>query len=135
MFPIVIAAALWGKAWRGTRVTFRCDNDAVVWALSSRSTRDPSLMHLLRCLFFLEASFQFEHEAHHLPGKANLAVDALSRNHVVDFFLICPQAPKSPIVVPPDSCKLLSDRSLKWTSPNWKRLFSSSLQAASQREL
>ena len=56
-FPIVVAAAIWGRAWSKTRVTFRCDNWAVVAALTSRSVRDPSLMHLLRCLFFFEAYY------------------------------------------------------------------------------
>ena len=39
--------------WRGLRVLWRCDNQAAVHAVLARSCRDKSLMHLLRCLFFL----------------------------------------------------------------------------------
>ena len=34
LVPIVIAAALWGELWRGTRVQFRSDNQVVVATLS-----------------------------------------------------------------------------------------------------
>ena len=37
LFPIVVAAAVWGDTWSSHGITFRCDNQAVVAALSSRS--------------------------------------------------------------------------------------------------
>ena len=43
LFPLVVAAAIWGVRWKGGSVLFRSDNQAVVAALSSYSARDPPL--------------------------------------------------------------------------------------------
>ena len=56
LFPLVVSAAVWGSSWRGSRVSFLSDNQAVVHVLSSRSAKDPALAHLMRCLFFLRPS-------------------------------------------------------------------------------
>ena len=127
LLPIVIGAALWGKAWTGTRVTFICDNLGVVQALSSRCVRDPHIMHLLRCLSFIEARFDFEHMANHIAGKDNRAADALSRNHIGTFHNLVPHAPRMPLFIPAHLLELLSDPSLDWTDARWARLFSASL--------
>ena len=129
LFPVVVAAAIWGKHWSQSCVEFQSDNQAVVAALSNRSARDPQLMHLLRCLFFLEAHFGFEHRAHHRPGKENLIADALSRGRITEFRSLFPQAAKEPSPVPPALEELLLDLSLNWTSPRWRALFDATLLA------
>ena len=50
LVPIAIAAAIWGPEWSDHRS--QCDNAAVVAVLNSGNSRDPELMHHLRCLFF-----------------------------------------------------------------------------------
>ena len=75
---------------------FISDNQATVMALSSRSAHDTDLMHLLRCLFFFEAHFKFEHKSIHIPGKVNVAKDALSRDKLDMFFSIFLQANRTP---------------------------------------
>ena len=82
LFPIVLAAALWGRKWQGKQVLFRTDNKAVVAALASYSACDPPLVHLLRSLFFIEAHFNFEHKVVHIPGEENGIADALLRSDV-----------------------------------------------------
>ena len=114
-------------------VVFKCDNEAVVRALSSRAVQDPMLMHLLRCLFFLEAHFGFEHRGTHIAGKLNGAADALSRDNLQPYFDLYPQAPKMPLNIPHELYSLLSNRSLDWTSQHWKELFRDTLRAVSQR--
>ena len=125
---LVAAAAIWGRFWSGKRVMFLSDNQAVVQALSTGSARDPSLLRLLRCLFFFEACFRFEHSASHVAGNDNIAADALSRNNLTSFFASLPQAPRSPLVVPPPLIQLLLDRRLSWTSPRWRHLFTAILE-------
>ena len=134
LLPIVLSAGLWGYGFKGTTVTFQSDNQAVVSALTTRSVRHPHLMHLLRCLFFFEEHFQFDHRATHIPGSINCAADALSRNKVDDFFSIYPQAIHQPTVIPQALVTLLTDASLQWTSPRWRSLFVDSLQAVSPHQ-
>lgn len=133
LVPIVISATIWGGHWADSRVTFRCDNEAVVHVLSSRTARNSSLAHLLQCLFFMEAHFGFDHGALHIPGKCNRAADALSRDRLQVYLSIFPQAPTSPAVIPVELVELLSDRSLTWISPRWRTLLRNTLQMVSPR--
>ena len=76
--------ALWGRQWKGTTVRTNCNNKAVVIAINSRYTWDPFLMHVLRCIFFFSATFDFNLTAAHIPGCYNTLADAISRNkHVL----------------------------------------------------
>lgn len=103
------------------------DNMAVVAALSARSARHPIMSHLIKCLFFWEARYNFEYSAEHLAGKRNSAADALSRDHVSLFFSLTPQAMAAPTAIPPQVVSLLLDSNLHWTSPTWVSRFRDSL--------
>ena len=48
LFPIVVAAYLWGPQWASRRVEFQCDSELVVVVLSSGTSRDSKLMVLMR---------------------------------------------------------------------------------------
>ena len=133
LVPIVASAAVWGKQWSGCHVRFRSDNMAVVLVLASNSTKDSDLSHLLSCLFFLEAAFNFEHSARHVKGVDNEAADAISRNRANRFRSLHPQASPSPTPISHSLRQLLTDRFLTWTSPNWGILFANILQEASPR--
>ena len=124
LLPIVLSLALWGSRWSGSRVLFRTDNQAVVAALTSFSARDPTMSHLLRCLFF----FDVEHKVVHLPGRDNALADAISRNKVDQFFSLCPQASPIPKAIPTSAVSLIMDTSLTWTSPRWSDLLNNTLQ-------
>ena len=132
LFPVVVAAAIWGKHWTGLCVQFQSDNQAVVAALSTRATRSPQIMHLLRCLFFFEAHFGFEHRASYIPGPENRLADALSRDRVNMFLSLSPQAARLPEAVPTPLSVMLLDLSLTWTSQRWKDLFRATLHEVSQ---
>ncbi len=56
--PVVVAAAIWGPNWWGQKVLFLSDNMAAVAAICSGAAKDPSIRHLLRCLFFFAAAWQ-----------------------------------------------------------------------------
>ena len=133
LVPILVSAAVWGSSWRGTVVLFVSDNQAVVTCLTNRTAHDPLIAHLLRCLFFLEAHFGFEHKSQHISGSRNTAADALSRNRLSEFFFRYPQAPRSPTQVPSCLIELLSDKTLRWTSPRWHLLFIHILQEVSPK--
>ena len=49
LFPIVMAAYLWGPQWASRRVNFLLDNRPVVDILRSGTSRTPTIMSLVRC--------------------------------------------------------------------------------------
>ena len=55
LLPIVVAAATWGRHWRGQVVVCHCDNQAEVAALGVGYCREMDMAFLLKCLFFLDA--------------------------------------------------------------------------------
>ena len=101
MLPIILSAAVWGPHWpAAAHVTYHCNNSAVVASLSSRSSKVDHLMHLMRCLFYIEAYHGFTVHCTHLPGAQNTAADALSRNVLPIFHLQVQGADPSPTPLP-----------------------------------
>ena len=109
LFPVVVAAHVWGHCWRRHRILFRVDNEAVVAILNSRTSRDPHIMVLLRSLLFAAARFGFTFSAEHVAGVRNGIADALSRFHMQVFRSLAPNANRYPTAIP---AQLLS--SLTW---------------------
>ena len=129
LVPIVIAAALWGPRWHGRCIGFCTDNMTVVEVLHSRTASDPLLMHLLLCLVFYAAVHHYDFVGEHIPGKDNIAADALSRNNLALFSCLFPQAMKVPI--PQPVLDLLLVVRPNWGSHEWTSLFRDSWTRAS----
>ena len=53
--PIVIGCVVWGPYLKKQHVLFQCDNNSLVTCISKGYSKDPSVMHLLRCLWFFIA--------------------------------------------------------------------------------
>ena len=130
LLPILIAAAIWGHSWSGRQVMARCDNSAVVAVINSRWSRERDLMQLLRCLFFIEAYFQFHLLAVHLPGVDNECADDLSRNRLSAFREKVHEASSLPSPIPSSLLQWLLHPQLDWTSASWTQLFSTSVRKA-----
>ena len=130
MLPIIMAAAVWGEQWRGRQATCFCDNQAVVAVLSSRSCREDHLMHMLRCLFYIEAYHGFSLRCVHVPGASNRVADALSRNALPSFFAQVPGADPDPQPVPRHLINALLCKSGDWLSPTWREQFGSTIHRA-----
>ena len=129
LVPIVVSAAVWGKQWQGQSILCRCDNLAVVHAIGNRSCRDPSLMHLLRTLFFFEAHYHFALCAEHIAGVDNILADDLSRNNLSSFVQRCPFLPDStPTPIPSCLRDMLLHTKPDWNSPAWTQLFRDTLR-------
>ena len=135
MVPIVVAAAIWGHHWSGKKVLFRSDNSATVAAVQSGSARDPSLRHLLRCLFFIAATRQFDYSATHIPGVRNTAADALSRDRAHLLATLVPSANSIPSFIPLSLQDLLLRTDVSWTSTLWRESFIHSLDSVSPKTL
>ena len=130
LLPILFAVAVWGAQWGGRLVECRCDNMAVVSVVNSGRSQDKTLMHLLRCLFFMAAHFQVHVRASHIPGVKNVAADALSRNDLPRFLQVVPEAVQQPTPIPQSLVDLLVMEQPDWLSPHWSRRFSACCKQA-----
>jgi hypothetical protein len=101
LFPIVVAAHVWGCQWQRLQVEFLSDNVAVVAVINSGTSRDPLSMHLLRRLVLVACQFHFSISARHVPGRHNAAADFLCRSRLQDFRRCHPAADPDPDIVPP----------------------------------
>lgn len=124
LFPILMAAAMYGRHWSGSNILCRCDNQAVVTVLQSRYAKDHRMMHLLRLLFFFEARYHFHTTAQHIPGMHNTLADSISRNKHALFLSQCPDMQHNPVVIPSDLLNLLFIQE-DWTSSSWLEMFRS----------
>ena len=66
-----------------------------MWRTSGYAKHE-DVMHLMRCLFFITASFSLSVISQHLPGCHNQAADALSLDNLQLFHYLVHQAPLSP---------------------------------------
>ena len=110
LFPIVVAAAVWGQQWVSRRVEFLCDNESVVAILKSGTSRDHHLMVLLRHLSLLAVRHSFAFTASSVRGKANPVADALSRFQFQRFRCLAPQANPDPCPIPASLLVALDSR-------------------------
>ena len=131
LVPVVLSAVMWGPFWKGQHVLFHIDNMAVVQVVEKLSAYDPRLCHMLRCLYFYSAHFQFTFSATHIPGVQNIAADALSRHNLTLFRTLYPQLQQH--TVPPSLVNLYLGQPPDWNSTAWMRLFVASLLPASPR--
>ena len=101
LFPVVVAASLWGHRWATKRVEFCSDNMAVVSVLSSGTSKDPNMMVLLRYLSLVAACNSFAFTASYTPGRDNSIDDASSRFDFQCFHHLAPHAAPMATPIPP----------------------------------
>ena len=104
---IVIAATIWGKRWSKKTIIAQCDNAAVVAIINSGTSKDCEAMHLMRCLAFISAKYEFSLFATHISGVSNVLADALSRNNAQYFLSNYPQAHTTACTIPQELYELL----------------------------
>lgn len=122
LFPIVLACAVWGRLWQGTYVLCHSDNVAAVFQVNKLHARDPLAAHLLRCLAFFQAAFDFRIRAVHISGQFNTGADDLSRDRASKFLAAHPAASPHPTQVSSQVLDLLFQYQVDWTSHQWRQL-------------
>ena len=110
--------------WKGAKVISYSDNTTVVSVLNSRYSKDKTLSQLLRCLFFVEAYYNFKTYGCHVPGSQNEIADSLSRNQLHIFFNKLPNADSTPTAISPLLLQWLLQPTQDWISPHWMQQFS-----------
>jgi len=128
LIPVVVAAVVWGKQWKGLDVKCHSDNQAVVAVMQTRTSRDPNIMHLLRCLSFMEARFEFYLSAEYIPGSQNDLADDLSSNRLSSFLQKATRVSLKPTAIPQSLRDLLLVEKPDWLSQSWTHLFNNTLR-------
>lgn len=100
LYPIVVAAILWGKEWERKRILFHCDNISVVYILNKGRSPCSSIMKLMRRLVIVETVNNFHFVARHVPGYKNQIADSLSRLNFQKFKQLAPDAAPYPCAIP-----------------------------------
>ena len=130
LIPIILACNVWGHSWQGHQILCHCDNQVVVAALRSCTSKAKGLMHLLHCLAFVEA----QHQCHIQPNtRANHLADDLSRDNLASFLSKVPSASPTPAPISSSLLELLLDPQADWITPSWRHQFSSIFKQATHR--
>lgn len=92
LYPIVVAALLWGDMWATKRILFHCDNKGTVDIINKGRSKSHLIMSLMRRLTWCAAKYNFNNDACHVAGVKNHVADALSRLKFQEFRQAAPQA-------------------------------------------
>ena len=109
LYPIVVAAIVWGSAWARKRIVFHCDNMGVVYVLNKGSSKSADVMKLLRRLTLVAATHHFSFASQWVQGRRNEKADALSRFQFDKFRNLAPDAQATP-------CQIPSEIMFGWTA-------------------
>ena len=85
LFPIVIALESWGHLIANKCIEFYTDNEAVSVIINSQTSRDETLMNLLRRLVLCTLKHNIMFRSKFLPGRLNVLPDMLSRLQIDEF--------------------------------------------------
>ena len=100
LFPMVVAASLWGSQWVAWQVEFLCDNELVVVVLKTGTLRDQSFILLLHYFSMLAIRHSFSFTASSVNGKDNPVADAISHFQFQRYQLLVPLADVVPAQIP-----------------------------------
>lgn len=91
LFPIVLAIEIWGSGMENNKILFMSDNMAVVQIINKQTSKDQTIMKLVRRLVLATLKHNIHFRAKHIPGKHNVIADRLSRFQFQAAFQSAPQ--------------------------------------------
>jgi len=123
LLPIVLSTAISGSYLGRKTVMFQCDNSSVVTSLQKGSSKDPTSMHLLRCLWFFTAHYNNDLICEHIPGSCNTTADFLLRNNLQSFFSTNTEASLQSTLLPRELLSITAVSGPDWTAPAFQAAF------------
>ena len=100
LYPIYVALELWGDQLTNKCIQLNTDNMAVVHILNNFSSKDPTIMILVRLLVLTCIKNNILIRSRHLPGESNLIPDLISRQQVSKALQLSPLLDREPVTVP-----------------------------------
>ena len=85
LFAIVAAVFTWGASWADMDLVIYTDNKPITQIWSSGSTKNGTIMFLIRTLFLYIAKRNVNIRLEHVFGYSNVKADLLSRLQVTEF--------------------------------------------------
>lgn len=79
LYPVLVAARLWGQLWRDKHIVVYTDNTQTMYFINKGTCKNHTGMAWLRELFWISAHNNFYITSCHLPGQDNVIADCLSR--------------------------------------------------------
>ena len=101
LYPIVLAIHVWGKFFSNKCIHIHSDNMAVVGVLNSSTSKEPTIMSLIRRLVLYTMSHNIYIKASHIPGASNTVCDLISRQKLGQARKVAPQLDEEPTPTPP----------------------------------
>ena len=90
----------WGVSWANSSVCFFTDNEALVTIINKQTSREPTVMVLMRKLVLSCLRYNIQFTARHVPERDNTLADKLSRCQVDEFLKLAPCVNLEPATVP-----------------------------------
>lgn len=107
LFPIVLAVELFSAQLQNKCIIFHTDNIAVSHVINKQTSKEPTIMKLVRRLVVQCLRFNILFKSQHLAGSMNYLSDYLSRQQIPEFLRVFPHP--SPLRIPvPESSLILS---------------------------
>lgn len=78
VLSLELAAFKWAHLWANKKVTVHCDNVTACTIINKFTCRNPTVMHSLRCVFWLSALYNFRLKAFYYSGPQNTLADRVS---------------------------------------------------------
>ncbi|XP_030292106.1 uncharacterized protein LOC115592964 [Sparus aurata] len=103
LYPVVIAALLWGHEWSRKVILIHSDNLTAVDIINKGRSQSLDIMQFIRRLTLISAHHNFIIHAAHIPGHLNCIADSLSRFSFQKFKSLAPGSDPHPTPVPPFS--------------------------------
>ena len=100
IYPIYLALVFWGPLLANKCVMIMSDNIAVVHILNKYTSKDPTIMIIVRLIVLACMKYNVFIRSQHLPGKFNILPDLLSRNQVPRAKQLFPFLDPLPVQVP-----------------------------------
>ena len=122
LVPIILACAAWGRFWHACRV--RCKPGCGGSPAVKIKQGGQGVMHLLRCLVFVEAQIGCQLWEVYIDTHSNHLADDLSRDKLFSFLSKMSAADSQPTPTCPQLLSLLLNPQADWVSEQWHHQFS-----------
>ena len=87
LYPIFLLISMFGFKLKNSKITFHCDNIAVVAVINKQTSKSPQLMHIIRKLVITLLTHNICLHAVHIEGSKNFFCDSVSRYQVTPAIL------------------------------------------------